>query len=70
MADQELGEITFAPKLDPLAKLPAIAERLGVEPRGSDSLPSLMLRLRDGRMYDAFDLINALLDKIDAANKG
>jgi hypothetical protein len=48
---------------DPYAKLPALAARLGVEPMKAEAAPSVSLRVRDGRAYDVFDLINALLDQ-------
>jgi hypothetical protein len=51
---------------DPLAKLPALAERLGVaplEPKAGSATVSLCTK--DGLRYDLFDLINAALDRLD-----
>ena len=53
---------------DPFKKLPALAERLGVKPSESKEA-SVVLCTADGRKYDLFDLINAVLDKIEAANQ-
>jgi hypothetical protein len=50
---------------DPLEKLPALAARLGVEPKMA-SMNTVLLITRDGRRYDLFDLINAVLDRCDA----
>lgn len=58
---------TFQLGPDPLARLPALAARLGVE-ETPDAL-GLNLRTRDGRTYSVFDLIEAALDRLDAATK-
>ena len=50
---------------DPFARLPALAERLGVKECGSGV--SVKLQTKDGRTYDLFDLIDAVLDRLDAA---
>jgi predicted RNA-binding Zn ribbon-like protein len=52
---------------DPFPKLPALAQRLGVEPSDGDSTNTVVLRMQDGRCYDLFDLINAMLDRMDKA---
>lgn len=49
---------------DPFAKVPALAQRLGVEPMTSDSV-SFCVRMKDGTRYDIFDLVNALLDRLE-----
>lgn len=61
---------------DPFAKLPAICERLGVpafdkaawqeRPKGT---ATWVIQTKDGRAYDGFDIITALLDRLDAAAK-
>lgn len=48
------------------AKIPALAERLGVKP--DDGGGELWLSLPDGRKYDLIAIINALLDRLDAAS--
>jgi len=55
---------------DPLTKLPALAERLGVEPTDKSSSATVLLRVSDGRQYDLFDLFTAVLDRLDAAATG
>lgn len=49
--------------LDAFAKLPALAKRLGVEPTAESG--GCYVRTRDGSKYDVFDLVNALLDRLD-----
>jgi hypothetical protein len=56
-------EISETP--DPFTKLPALAERLGVEPTQGGGPGVVVLRMSDGRCYDLFDLINAMLDRMD-----
>ena len=46
------------------AELPALAKRLGVK---SVESGTVMLIMGDGTKYSLFDLINALLDRLDAA---
>lgn len=50
---------------DAFAKLPALAERLGVKPMEKDHPPTWAARNKDGISYDIFDLINAVLDHVD-----
>lgn len=45
--------------------LPALAQRLGVKPGGGGG--RVVLNMRDGTSYDLFALINAFLDRVDAA---
>jgi len=47
-----------------MAKLPALAARLGVRPRQPDDPPSVIVQTKEGD-YDLFDLINALLDRME-----
>ena len=54
---------------DPLARLPDLARRLGVDPKKPGSPPSPVLMTKAGVSYDLFDLINAGLDRIDNALK-
>lgn len=46
--------------------IPKIAERLHVEPGYGTG--SFVMAMCDGRKYDFFALLNALLDKMDQAN--
>jgi hypothetical protein len=50
---------------DPFAKLPALAERLGVKPLGPEGNGTVVLSTKAGQHYDLFDLINAVLDRVD-----
>lgn len=60
-----MSNIVIDKREDPLAKLPALAKRLGVEPM--DSKASGWYVTGGGSTYDMFDLINAVLDKVEAA---
>lgn len=62
-----MGEWIFQQR-DPFAELPALAKRLGVEPMGDDHAPTYALQVSDGRRYCLFEIMNALLDRMDAAN--
>ena len=53
--------------VDQFPHLPQIAERLGVKP-GTGADGSVVLSMCDGSVYDLSALINALLDRMDAAN--
>lgn len=67
MAEEFKTGRTFELGPDPLARLPALAARLGVE-ETPDAF-GLNLRTRDGRTYSVFDLIEAMLDCLDVAAK-
>ncbi len=63
------GAIEILSWPDPWVRLPALAERLGV-PEATAPAPgngAVTIRTADGRSYDLFDLINAALDRLDAA---
>jgi hypothetical protein len=47
-------------------ELPALAERLGVKP--AEKAEGLQMLMKDGRRYNVFEIINALLDRMDTAN--
>ena len=53
---------------DPYARVPALAERLGVK-EGED-LGTVDIHLKDGRRYSLFALINAFLDRVEKATEG
>jgi len=57
---------------DPFQKLPALAKRLGVEPvtAAHKHGASMVLRMKDGTCYDVFDIVNAVLDRIDGVTDG
>jgi hypothetical protein len=55
------------PQRDPLAELPALAERLGVPPVPANH-EGVTLHTQDGRHYDVFALVNAALDRLDRAS--
>jgi len=59
--------VSMSPDLDHLARLPALAKRLGVEPRRPGDPPSVLLCTREGVQYDLFDLVGALLDRMERA---
>lgn len=48
-------------------KLTALAERLGVAPHTPDGSFRFIFARSDGVGYDVFDLVNAVLDKLDKA---
>jgi hypothetical protein len=54
---------------DPFAKLPMLAERLGVAPTSESDGPSVYFVVRDGRRYSLFDLANAFLDRMDRTSQ-
>jgi hypothetical protein len=65
------GPINFQhERPDAFAKLPALAERLGVKPMKKDHPPTWSARTKEGISYDIFDLINAVLDRVDKNNDG
>jgi hypothetical protein len=48
-------------------KLPALAERLGVKPLGeNEGFREVVLEINKVGRYDLLDLVNALLDRLDA----
>lgn len=47
-------------------KLPALADRLGIKP--GDGGGEVWVGLPDGRRYDLIALVNAVLDRLDAAS--
>ena len=51
-------------------QLPALAARLGVKPVDYDASTGLVLiSMKDGTMYNVIELVNAVLDRIDAMEK-
>lgn len=58
------GGITITDWPDPFAKLPALAKRLGVEPNNKRG-GGLVLCTKSGETYDVFDLVNAVLDRLE-----
>lgn len=53
---------------DPFADLPALAERLGVSKLGPDrpnDVVTIVMTMKNGDRYSLFELINALLDRMD-----
>jgi hypothetical protein len=53
---------------DPCAKLPGIAERLGVRPMDRGAPPAMVeFATRDGKRFDFFELLSAFLDRMDSA---
>jgi hypothetical protein len=65
--DQQLPSFTLERGPDPWHKLPSLAARLGVQPCSGPMGGRVMLRTREGATYDVFELINALLDRLDQA---
>ena len=51
--------------VDPFGKLPALARRLGVGPIDKDETAVILLIRDTGEAYDLFDIINAVLDRLD-----
>ncbi|HYJ44058.1 MAG TPA: hypothetical protein VEW06_06340 [Xanthobacteraceae bacterium] len=59
------------PPPDPFVRLPEIAGRLGVEPLPAEAPhPGFQIALQDGRRYDLFELLAALLDRMDEVHVG
>lgn len=54
---------------DPLERLPALAHRLGVEQIDNEHYFGLAVQTRGGERYDLFQLINAVLDRMDRIEK-
>jgi hypothetical protein len=52
---------------DPFADVPRLAERLGVEPLREGESVGVALHTADGRRYSLIGLIEAFLDRLDAA---
>jgi hypothetical protein len=52
---------------DPWHKLPSLAARLGVQPCSGPTAGRVIIRNREGASYDVFELLNALLDRLDRA---
>jgi hypothetical protein len=65
--DQQLPSFTLERGPDPWHKLPSLAARLGVEPCSGPMAGRVTIRTREGTSYDVFELINALLDRLDQA---
>lgn len=63
-----MTSLAIADQPDPYAKLPALAERLGIQPVQAGASASVVISVKDGRAYDLFDIINALLDHVDKRN--
>lgn len=58
--------VTFHEPAEMMPGLPALAARLGVEPTATGNM---LVQMKDGRCYDVFAIINALLDRLDAATR-
>lgn len=61
------GEIKVFDPPDPFARVPEIAARLGVQPVSKDEAASrsYLLGMKDGTMFDFFELVAAFLDRMD-----
>ena len=63
----DLNGYQFYQQTDYLSKVPLLAARLGVKPVTHGD--ATVLLHTSGGIFDAFDLINAVLDRLDAATK-
>ena len=63
------GDWRIASPPDPWKKLPALAARLGVVPLAAEHEATVVIATRDGQCYDFFELMDAFLDRLDAAVK-
>ena len=63
----DLNGYGFVRQTDHLSKVPLLAARLGVKPVTHGD--ATVLLYTSSGMFDAFDLINAVLDRLDAATK-
>ena len=52
------------PCVDRFPRIPALAERLGVE-QAKPSREAVVIEMCDGRAWDIFDIIDALLDRLE-----
>lgn len=63
-------KVNFAAEMpDPFARLPALAERLGVKPVGENHPASIVLITKGGVRFDLYDLVNAALDRLAPSPK-
>lgn len=62
-----IGTFAVAESPEAFPLLPALAQRLGVKP--GEGGGRVMLTMKDGTGYDLFALINAFLDRVDAATQ-
>jgi len=61
-------QILEPPEMFP--RLPALAQRLGVKPNtGTTESGRTVIQMKNGDQYDLFDLMNAFLDKVEAAER-
>lgn len=63
------GKIAPAEWPNPWARISDIARRLNVAPLQPGDVPSITARGGDGLDYDVFKVVEAVLDRIDAATK-
>ncbi len=54
---------------NPWARISEIAARVGVQPHVKKGVATIMAEGADGQMYDVFEVVSAVLDKIDSATK-
>ncbi len=60
---KEEQKLELAWEQEAFPQLPALAARLGVKPNTGSG--NLKMAMKDGTLYDVFELVNALLDKIE-----
>jgi hypothetical protein len=65
--DDQQQSFTLERGPDPWHKLPSLAARLGVEPCSGPMAGRVIVSNREGKRYDLFELVNALLDRLDRA---
>jgi hypothetical protein len=65
--DSQLVLLTDPPEMFP--ELPALAARLGIDPYDGKETGRVLLQMKDGTRYDLFAVLNAFLDRLDAASQ-
>lgn len=69
MSNFIVGTVKLAEPQNPWSRISEIARRVGVNPHSPGDGPTVTARGADGRDYDVFKVVEAVLDRIDAATK-
>lgn len=65
----DVPRVTFVKSSNPYAPLVAIAKRLGVQPTEFAKPDTITIMPFDGgEAYDLWEIVNAIIDRIDRAN--
>lgn len=61
--------LTLTPPPNPFGKISDIASRVKVSPIEDNGFTGVVMIGNDGKRYDAFEVVNAVLDYIDGKTK-